>query len=91
MRTVPVYRSLHRRIFILGGEAELVQGASFVALLLGVGGMSKISVVTGILFWFVALNALQRMGKRDPYMGAVFMRHVKQKTFYAARSKPWKV
>lgn len=63
MRTVPVHRSLYRRILILGGERDLVQLSAFIAFLVGVGGMTLISFLAGGIFWLIAIFCLQRMAK----------------------------
>lgn len=90
MRTVPVHRSLYRRILVLGGERDLVQGAAVVALLVALGGQTVLSLTAALFWWFLALYCLQRMGKRDTYMSQVFSRHVKQQDFYPARSTAWR-
>jgi len=90
VRTVPVHRSLYRRILILGGERDLVQLAAFIAFLVGVGGMTLASFIAGGLFWLISIFCLQRMAKADVYMGQVFERHVRQQDFYPARTSVWR-
>lgn len=91
MRTVPVHRSLHRRILIFGAERDLVQLAAFIALLVALGGMTVEAAICAAVFWVMALYCLQRMAKADQYMSQIFDRHVRQQDFYAARSTPWKM
>lgn len=85
MRTVPVYSSLHRRILVAGAEFDLVYITGVFAILLVVGGMTKLSFAVGILFWFGTLPVLQKLAKTDPYMSQVFGRYVKYKDYYPAR------
>lgn len=90
MRTVPVHKSLHRRILVLGGEKDLVQMAAFITFLLVIGGMTVLSTIAGLTFWFCALFLLQRMAKADPHMSDIAARHIRQQGFYAAHSAPWR-
>lgn len=91
MRTVPVHRSLHRRILLLGGERDLVQIAASITMVVGFGGMTPIAATCAGVFWFASLYGLQRMAKADHHMSQIFERHVRQQDFYAARSTPWRV
>ena len=90
MRTALVHKSLHRRILVLGGERDLVQMSAFITFLLVIGGMTALSIITGLTFWFCALFLLRRMAKADPYMSDIAARHIRQQSFYAARSTPWR-
>ena len=90
MRKVPVHRSLHRRMLVLGGERDLVQGAAVVALMVALSGQTVIAFTAAVVWWFLALYCLQRMGKHDTHMSQVFSRHVKQQDFYPARSAAWR-
>ena len=90
MRSVPVHRSLYRRILILGGERDLVQLAAIIAFLVCFGGMTLVSFIAGGIFWLVSIFCLQRMAKADVYMGQVFERHVRQQDFYPARTSVWR-
>lgn len=90
MRTVPVHRSLHRRILVLGAERDLVHLAAFVAFLVSFGGMTLTSFIAGGVFWLAAIFCLQRMAKADVHMGQIFERHMRQQDFYAARTSAWR-
>ena len=48
------------------------------------------ATVFGVLLWIVALYLLRLMAKSDPKMRAVYMRHRKYKTYYPARSTPFR-
>jgi len=89
MRTVSIHQSLHRHNQTFGAERELVMISSLVSLLVGIGGMSLMSVTVAALFWFVAVLTLRRMAKADPLMSKVWFRHVKQQDYYPARSSVW--
>ena len=89
MRTLPIHQSLHRHNHVLGAERDLVLTSGLLALLVGVGGPTLLSAGTALLFWVVAVFALRRMAKADPQMSKVWLRHVKQQLFYAAKSARW--
>lgn len=89
-RTIPIRQSLHRHVHVLGAERELVMTSALLALLVGVGGMTWIAALTAGLFWVVTIFVLRRMAKADPMMSKVWLRHVKQQTFYPAKSSRWR-
>jgi type IV secretion system protein VirB3/type IV secretion system protein VirB4 len=90
MRTLPIHQSLHRHSHILGAERELVMTSGLIALLVGIGGLTVISFSAAFGFWIFALFGLRRMAKADPVMSRVWMRHIKQQDFYAAKSGRWR-
>lgn len=89
MRTLPIHQSLHRHNHVLGAERELVMTSGLISLLVGVGGLTLVSMISAALFWLAALFALRRMAKADPQMSKVWLRHVKQQLFYPAKTSRW--
>lgn len=90
MRMLPIHQSLHRHAHVLGAERELVMTAGLVALLVGIGGLTVLSGVSAVVFWLAAVFALRRMAKADPIMSRVWLRHIKQQDFYAAKPGRWR-
>ena len=90
-RTLTIHQSLHRHAHVLGAEREPVMTAALIALLVGVGGLTAISVITAALFWLVAVFALRRMAKADPIMSRVWLRHIKQQDYYPAKASRWRL
>ena len=43
-------------------------------------------IVLAVAFWLGAVAVLQRMGKADPMLRQVYMRHVRYRAFYPAKS-----
>lgn len=95
----PIRKSLHRQAMVLGGDRELVLFSGLAAFLTGMGGFSLSSALCGVLFWMAALFWLRKWGQEDPLMRHVWLRHIRQQDFYAARSPffqsaasggPWK-
>ena len=74
----------------MGAERELVMVSGLIALLVGVGGLTAISVVSAVVFWIIAVFALRRMAKADPMMSRVWLRHIKQQEFYPAKASRWR-
>jgi len=90
MRTVPIRQSLHRHNLVFGAERELVMFSALIALLVGVGGMTLISISTAVVFWIGSIFILRLMAKNDPLMSKVWLRHIKQQDYYLARSSKWR-
>ena len=90
-RTLPIHQSLHRYAHIMGAERELVMTSGLIALLVGVGGLTAVSIVSAVVFWIIAVFALRRMAKADPMMSRVWLRHIKQQDFYPAKASRWRV
>lgn len=86
LRRIPIHSSLHRANLVMGAERELALGSALAALLAGIGGMSLVSAGTAIIFWLCAIWVLRRMARADPMMSKVWLRHIRQQTFYSARS-----
>lgn len=89
LRRTPLHRALHRPNLILGGERELVL---FTALLAGalVGvALSPIAIAVGAAVWFGCVGLLRRMAKADPQMSRVYLRQLKYRPYYPARSRPF--
>ena len=89
-RLLPIHQSLHRHAHVLGAERELVMTSALIALLVGVGGLTVVSIVSAAVFWLVTLFALRRMAKADPIMSRVWLRHIKQQEFYPAKASRWR-
>ena len=65
--------------------------SALIALLVGVGGLTAVSIVSAAVFWFMAVFALRRMAKADPIMSKVWLRNIKQQEFYPANASRWRV
>lgn len=90
VRRALIHQSLHRHNLVLGAERELAMGSALIALLVGIGGVTFISGISALVFWFPAIFVLRRMAKADPLMSKVWMRHVKQQDLYSAKASRWR-
>jgi type IV secretion system protein VirB3 len=90
LRLVPVHRVLWRSQLLLGGERELVLLVSVLAVALPMDGMNIPSAVVGALLWLLGMPALRWMAKVDPQFSQVYRRHIKYRSYYPARSRPYR-
>ena len=89
-RFLPIHQSLHRHAHVLGADRDLVMTSALIALLVGVGGLTAVSIISAIIFWIASVFALRRMAKADLIMSRVWLRHIKQQEFYPARAGRWR-
>jgi len=61
-----------------------------IAFALTVPSFQWASIVTGISLWLVALYLLRKMANADPLMRHVYLRQLRYRRYYAARSTPWR-
>jgi type IV secretion system protein VirB3 len=85
-REVVIHQSANRPNQILGGDRELVLMAilTAVSLAFSLGTWWGIGVSVG--FWLGAVAVLQRMGKADPLLRQIYLRHIRYRPFYPAKS-----
>lgn len=85
-REVIFHRSANRAHLLLGCDRELALSAVFICALVAFSLMSIWGVFVAGFLWSLFMAALSRMGKADPMMRQVYLRHVKYQPFYAAKS-----
>ncbi len=81
-REVVIHRSANRPNLILGADRELVLVVIMIAAALAFSLASWWGVAVSAAFWIVSMAALQRMGKADPLLRQVYLRHVQYASFY---------
>jgi type IV secretion system protein TrbD len=91
LRRTPFHRVLHRPHLLLGGERELVMMTAFVAGALGFAALNGVAAVIAAVLWFGCLAALRRMAKADPQMSRVYVRQLRYRRYYPARSRPYRI
>lgn len=91
MRQISIHQSLHRHNHVMGAERELVLASGLIALLVGIGGLTALSFASAIGFWALAIFVLRKMAKSDPIMSKVWLRHIKQQDYYAAKGGRWRL
>lgn len=86
LRNVVIHPAVNRPNQLLGGDRELVLSAALITATLGLSLGTWWGVVLAVLFWIGAIGALQRMGKADPQLRQVYLRHIRYRQFYPAKS-----
>jgi len=85
-REIVIHQSANRPNQLLGGDRELV----LVTILVSVSLAFSLATLWGfglaVAFWIGSIAVLQRMGKADPMLRQAYMRHIRYRTFYPAKS-----
>ena len=85
-REMPFHQSANRAHLLLGGDRELVLVSGILAAVLIFAVMTWWSTLAGLVLWLAAVAVLATMGKVDPLLRHVYLRHVRYQTFYPAKS-----
>jgi type IV secretion system protein TrbD len=85
-REILIHQSCNRHNLLLGCDRELVLLLALLAAMLIFALVTWWGIVAGILLWLGAVGVLSRMGKADPMLRHVYIRHVKYRPYYAAKS-----
>lgn len=89
LQRVEIYGALNKPNLIFGCDRELILMSGVIAFALMFSGMTIISTVVGIFILMFNGFFLRLMAKSDPLMRFIFMRQIKYKKFYLARSTPF--
>jgi len=74
----------------MGGDRELVMFAGLLAAALIFSAQDLRATIFGIILWFCTLFVCRTMAKSDPKLRYVYMRHRIYKSYYPARSTPFR-
>ena len=85
-REIVIHQSANRPNQILGGDRELVLIAMLTAISLAFSLGTWWGIGLSIAFWVGAVAVLQRMGKADPLLRHIYVRHIRYRAFYPAKS-----
>jgi type IV secretory pathway TrbD component len=91
LRTVPIRRVGNRTNLFMGGDRELVMLSGLMSFALVFSAMAWFATFAGIGLWTLALFAFRLMGKSDPRMRHVYLRHRRYADYYPAHSTPFRV
>lgn len=91
LRTIPIRRAGARHNLFMGGDRELVMFSGLMAFALIFSAQELRATVFGLLLWFGALYMCRLMAKSDPRLRSVYMRHRKYRSYYPARSTPFRI
>lgn len=85
-REVVIHQSANRPNLLLGGDRELVLVMVMIAGALASCLASWWGIGVAVLLWIASVAALQRMGKADPLLRHIYLRHIRYLPFYPAKS-----
>jgi type IV secretion system protein VirB3 len=85
-REIVIHQSANRPNQILGGDRELVLIAMLTAISLAFSLGTWWGIGLCIGFWVGGVAVLQRMGKADPLLRHIYVRHIRYRAFYPAKS-----
>lgn len=85
-REILIHQSANRPNQLLGGDRELVLVTILVSVSLAFSLATFWGFAVAFGFWIGAVAILQRMGKADPMLRQVYMRHIRYRPFYPAKS-----
>ena len=86
LREVVIHESANRPNQLLGSDRELVLIALLVSVSLAFALATWWGVVLTAALWASAVAVLKRMGKADPQLRQVYLRHIRYRAFYPAKS-----
>jgi type IV secretory pathway TrbD component len=85
-REVIIHQSANRPNLLAGGDRELVLVAMMIAAGLAFSLATLWGIGLAVLFWIASIAILQCMGKTDPLLRHVYLRHIRYVSFYPAKS-----
>ena len=85
-REVIIHQSANRPNLLLGADRELALVMIMVAAGLAFSLATWWGVGLAVAFWIGSIAVLQRMGKADPLLRQVYLRHIRYAGFYRAKS-----
>src|SRR5580658_10849768 len=85
-REIVIHQSANRPNLLLGGDRELVLVMIMIAGGLAFSLASWWGISLAVALWIGSIAALQRMGKADPLLRHVYLRHIRYGSFYPAKS-----
>jgi type IV secretory pathway TrbD component len=85
-RDITIHPSVHQPRLILGADRELVIFLGLISAILVFALVIWWSILLGVALWLVGVALLVRMGKEDPMMRKVYLRHVRYQAFYPAKA-----
>ena len=89
LRHTALHRALNRPNLFMGGERELVLTSGLLCFGLAVASVNVLTTVVGLVLWFLIIALLRMMAKADPAMSRVYLRQLRYREHYAARSRPF--
>lgn len=90
LQRVRIHRALSRPNLLFGADRELVLVTGLATVILIFVVLTPISAIVGIAIWMVVIGLLRMMGKADPLMRKVYLRHIRYRSSYRPTASPWR-
>ncbi len=84
-REIVIHQSLNRPNQLMGADRELTLVSLLTTFALGFGLASWWGLGLALSCYAIAMGILRRMGKADPILRHVYMRHIRYRCFYPAK------
>jgi len=91
LATVPIHRVMNRAMLFAGGDRELMLSNLMVWLILAFTSLDAVAIALSLIMCFLLTWLLRVMAKSDPQMRHVYLRHIRYRAYYPARSRPWRL
>ena len=85
-RVVPIHQSAHRPAQIRGCDRGLILTTLLAAFCLAFTLLTAWGFAVSAALWFGVVAVLRRMGKSDPLLRQVYIRHLRYREWYPAKS-----
>ena len=85
-REIIIHQSANRPNQLMGGDRELVLVSLLTSVALAFSLASWWGLAVSVAWYVGAMAILKRMGKADPLLRQVYMRHIRYRPFYPAKS-----
>ena len=85
-REIMIHQSANRPNQLMGGDRELVLVSLLTSVALAFSLASWWGGGVSVAWYVGAMAVLKRMGKADPLLRHVYMRHIRYRPFYPAKS-----
>lgn len=91
LRPLPLRRAADRTTLVAGGDRELVMVSGLLSATLAFAAMDWRAFMVGTVMWFACIWLLRLMAQADPKMRYVYLRSLKYRRYYPARSTPFRI
>ena len=90
LQRVRIHRALSRPNLLFGADREMVLVTGLAAVILIFVVLTPISAIVGIAIWMLVIGLLRMMGKADPLIRKVYLRHIRYRSSYRPTAAPWR-
>lgn len=91
LRRLTVRKAGMRPALFLGGDRELVMVTGLMSTVMILIAQDIIAALLGIALWFCAVFVFRKMAVHDPLLRKKYIRHLRYRKYYPARSTPFRV